>query len=61
MAPKKVILSKDVSVVVMNQLPKKLKNLGAPLILCNIGELTFDHALLDLGASVNLLPSTIYE
>ena len=29
--------------------------------MCNIGELTFDHALLDLGASVNLLSTSIYE
>ena len=61
MAPQKIRLSEDVSAVLMNHLPRKLQDPGAPLISCDIGDITFDHALLDLGASVNLLPTSIYE
>ena len=57
----KVRLPENVSAVVLNQLPRKLKDPGAPLISCDIGGVTFDKALLDLGASVNLLPTSIYE
>ena len=57
----KIYLSEDVSAVLMNHLPKKLKDPGAPLISCDIGGVTFDKALLDLGTSVNLLPTFIYE
>ena len=59
--PKRIRLSKEVSVVLLDHLPKKLKDLGATLISCNIGGITFDRALLDLGASVNLLPTSVYE
>ena len=58
---KKVQLLKNVSAMVLNQLPRKLKDPGAPLISCDIGGVTFDKALLDLGVSVNLLPTFIYE
>ena len=57
----KIRLSEDVSAVLMNHLPKKLKDPRTPLISCDIGGVTFDKALLDLGASVNLLPTCIYE
>ena len=45
----------------MNHLPKKLKDPGAPLISNDIGGVTLERALLDLGASVNLLSTFIYE
>ncbi len=51
----------SVSAVVMNHFPKKLKDPGAPLISYDIGGVTFNRQLLDLGASVNLLPTFIYE
>ena len=60
-ATQKIRLSEVISAVVMNHLPKKLKDPGAPLISCDIGGITFERALLDLGASVNLLPTFIYE
>ena len=55
------MLSEDVSTILLNPLPQKMKDPGAPLISCVIGGITFDWALLDLGASVNLLPTSIYE
>ena len=58
---KKVVLSKNVNAILLNQLPQKMKDPGAPLISCAIGDITFDQALLDLGASVNLLPTSVYE
>ena len=54
------MLSEDVSDVLLNQLPQKMKDPGAPLISCVLGGVTFDKALLDLGASVNLLPTALY-
>ena len=39
----------------------KYKDLGCPIISCFIGEHTIERALLDLGASVNLLPYLIFQ
>ena len=39
----------------------KYKDPGSPTILVNIGGTCIDKALLDLGASVNLLPYTMYK
>ena len=40
--------------------PPKVKDHGCPTITCVIGEYTIKRALLDLGASVNLLPYFVY-
>ncbi|CAA7393103.1 unnamed protein product [Spirodela intermedia] len=47
--------------IILDQLPMKCKDPSAPLISCEIGGIIFDNALLDLGASVNLLPIVIAE
>ena len=39
----------------------KYKDLGSPTISVNIGGACLDKALLDLGASVNLLPYSMYK
>ena len=39
----------------------KYKDLGTPTISVNIGGTCIDKALLDLGASVNLLPYSVYR
>ncbi|GAV66130.1 LOW QUALITY PROTEIN: hypothetical protein CFOL_v3_09640, partial [Cephalotus follicularis] len=59
--PKMVHLTEQVSAVLSNKLPPKLKDHGAPLISCKIGNLIIDRVLLDLGASVNILPSSVYD
>ena len=41
--------------------PVKYKDLGYPTISVNIGGTCIDKALLDLGASVNLLPYSLYK
>jgi hypothetical protein len=39
----------------------KYKDPGCPIISCFIGEHKIDRALLDLGASVNLLPYSVFQ
>ncbi|GAV59416.1 LOW QUALITY PROTEIN: hypothetical protein CFOL_v3_02947, partial [Cephalotus follicularis] len=59
--PKMVHLTEQVSTVLSNKLPPKLKDPVAPLISCKIGNLQIERALLDLEASVNILPSSVYD
>ncbi|GAV67714.1 LOW QUALITY PROTEIN: hypothetical protein CFOL_v3_11219, partial [Cephalotus follicularis] len=59
--PKTVHLTEQVGAVLSNKLPPKLKDPRAPLISCKIGNLQIDKALLDLGASVNILASSVYD
>ena len=41
--------------------PLKVKDPGLPTISCQIGNHVIERALLDLGASVNLIPYSVYE
>ncbi|XP_043687694.1 uncharacterized protein LOC122638910 [Telopea speciosissima] len=59
--PKTIHLTEQVSAVITDLPPPKLKDPGAPLISCVIGDLSIDKALLDLGASVNILPGSVFE
>ncbi|CAH9140245.1 unnamed protein product [Cuscuta epithymum] len=56
-----VTLNEECSAVIRTDLPKKLKDPGSFTIPCFIGDLTFDRALADLGASINLMPLALYE
>ena len=56
-----ITLSAEVSAFISNTLPRKQKDPGIPLVSCNIGNLTFRKALLDLGASVNIFPTHLFE
>jgi hypothetical protein len=58
--PKKVFMTKQVSTILQCKLPLKYKDLGCPTITCMIGVSQIERALLDLGASVNLLPYSVY-
>ena len=58
---KKAILTEQVSAIIQSKNPVKYKDLGSPTISVNIGGTCIDKALLDLGASVNLLPYSVYE
>ncbi|XP_021975080.1 uncharacterized protein LOC110870188 [Helianthus annuus] len=49
------------SVVVLNKLPEKLTDPGTFTIPCLFGGDVQNHALADLGASINLMPYSIYE
>ena len=58
---KKAFLTKQVSAIIQSKTPVKYKDLGSPTISVNIGGTCIDKALLDLGASVNLLPYSVYK
>ena len=58
---KKVFLTENVSSILKYNTPPKFKDPGCPTISCIIGEHTVGRALLDLGASVNLLPYHVYK
>ncbi|CAL8988205.1 unnamed protein product [Prunus brigantina] len=56
-----VALSEEVSAVLQRKLPPKLKDPGSFSIPCTVGDFKFQKALLDLGASINLMPYHVYE
>ena len=58
---KKAFLTEQVSVIIQCKTPMKYKDPGCPTILVNIGGTCIEKALLDLGASVNLLPYSVYK
>ncbi|GKE37996.1 DNA-directed DNA polymerase [Tanacetum coccineum] len=49
------------SAVLLNKLPSKEKDPRSFIIPCDIGQLHTDNALADLGASISLMPYTMYE
>ena len=58
---KKAFLTEQVSAIIQSKNPVKYKDPGSPIISVNIGGTCIDKALLDLGASVNLLPYSVYK
>ena len=58
---KKAFLTEQVSAIIECKTPIKYKDLGWPTISVNIGGTCVEMALLDLGASVNLLPFSMYK
>lgn len=56
-----VALTKKCSVILLKKLPPKLKDLGSFTIPCSIGNYDFGKALCDLGASINLMPLSVYK
>ena len=58
---KKAFLTEQVSAIIQSKNPIKYKDPGSPTISVNIGGTCIDKALLDLGASVNLLPYSVYK
>ena len=59
--PKKAFLAQQCSSIITTSTPIKYKDPRCPTISCQIGDHHIEQALLDLGASVNLLPYSIYE
>ncbi|KAL5572849.1 hypothetical protein UlMin_022446 [Ulmus minor] len=57
----KVMLTKECSVILQRKLPQKLKDPGSFTIPCTIGDFEFDKVLCDLGASINLMPLSIFR
>ena len=57
---KKAFLTEQVSAIIQSKNPVKYKDPGSPTISVNIGGTCIDKSLLDLGASVNLQPYSVY-
>ncbi|GKA07509.1 reverse transcriptase domain-containing protein [Tanacetum coccineum] len=51
----------ECSAIIMNKVPEKLEDSGKFLIPCALQELDRTSALADSGASINLLPHSIYK
>nr|XP_010914858.1 uncharacterized protein LOC105040154 [Elaeis guineensis] len=56
-----VMLIEECSAIIQNKLPSKLKDPRSFTISCNIGNIEFTKALCDLGASINLMPLSVFR
>ncbi|GJV45529.1 DNA-directed DNA polymerase [Tanacetum coccineum] len=55
-----IIMNERCSAMLLNKLLSKEKDLGSFTIPYNIGQLHIDNVLVDLGASISLIPYTMY-
>ncbi|XP_070668931.1 uncharacterized protein [Malus domestica] len=55
-----VKVGENVSAILQRKLPPKCKDPGSFMIPCVIGNTRFESAMLDLGASINVMPYSIY-
>ncbi|CAN6684420.1 unnamed protein product [Malus baccata var. baccata] len=61
MSTKEVVkVGENVSPILQRKLPPKCKDPGSFTIPCVIGNTRFESAMLDLGASINVMPYSIY-
>ena len=58
---KKAFFTEQVSAIIQNNRPPKFKDPSCPTISCVISNSKIKKVLLDLGASVNLFPYSVYE
>ncbi|GJR88213.1 reverse transcriptase domain-containing protein [Tanacetum coccineum] len=56
-----ITMNERCSSVLLNKLPSKEKDPGSFTIPCDIGQLHINNTLADLGASISLMPYTMYE
>ena len=56
----KISMAQNVSSLIKQNLPPKCKDPGTFTIPCKIGTSRFDQAMLDLGASINVMPMSVY-
>ncbi|XP_039134255.1 uncharacterized protein LOC120271647 [Dioscorea cayenensis subsp. rotundata] len=54
-------LTEECSAILQKKLPPKLKDPSSFTIPCSIGNVVFERALCDLGASINLMPLSIFK
>ena len=59
--PKKVFLTTNISEILSGPIQVKYKDPECPTISCTIGQTEISRALLNLGASINLLPLSVYQ
>ncbi|XP_027348054.1 uncharacterized protein LOC113859494 [Abrus precatorius] len=60
-----LLQNKNVSAIIpqdlLLKLPQKCKDPGIFTILCTIGEEVFTNGMLDLGASINVMPASVFR
>ncbi|XP_022877041.1 uncharacterized protein LOC111395291 [Olea europaea var. sylvestris] len=56
-----VALTEECSAILQKKLPPKLKDPGSFTIPCSIGNSMFERVLCDLGASINLMPLSVFR
>ena len=56
-----VNLTEECSTILQRKLPQKMKDPSRFTIMCTIGSFIFERALCDLGASINLMPLSIFR
>ncbi|KAL7596848.1 hypothetical protein Lser_V15G31333 [Lactuca serriola] len=57
----KVLLNENCSAEMLNKLPKNTGDPGMLTLSCQFGNLATSYALVDSGASVNLMPYTFFK
>ena len=57
----KVVGEQNVLALTTQLLPQKQKDPGTFAIPCTIGDKQFDNCMLDLGARINMMPTSIYN
>ncbi|KAL0413153.1 UNVERIFIED_CONTAM: hypothetical protein Sradi_1517000 [Sesamum radiatum] len=57
----RIIMGENVSAILQRKLPPKCKDPGTFSIPCKIGNIGIEKAMCDLGASINVMPLSIYE
>ncbi|GJV92877.1 reverse transcriptase domain-containing protein [Tanacetum coccineum] len=57
----KILLNENYSAMLLKKLPEKLGDPGKFLIPCDFSGMDVCHALADLGASINLMPLSIWK
>ncbi|CAM8982417.1 unnamed protein product [Rhodiola kirilowii] len=55
------LMSRNVSAVIQRKVPPKCGDPGTYTIPCTIGNIRIENCMLDLGASINVLPFSIYS
>jgi hypothetical protein len=50
----------NLSAIIQRKLPAKCKDPGMFTIPCTIGNTRFEKTMIDLGASINVMPYSIY-
>ena len=56
-----VKVGENISAVLQKRIPQKCKDPGVFTVPCRIGNLSVPKAMLDLGASINVLPLSVYK
>ncbi|XP_016195524.1 uncharacterized protein LOC107636536 [Arachis ipaensis] len=56
-----ILLTEECSALIQKGLPPKLEDPGSFFLPCTIGNISINKAMCDLGASINLMPSSLMK